>query len=137
MKKPALAIIPATIFLATTMFFAAAMFIAAMPIAAAHAQPAAPKSAAAPADDLQGGDSHGGDPHRGEWVSGRHITVGFGCLKIWLCDCSKVKLPRNAWLERIPPTDTAGLCKAEARGECTVCEAPPPKKKCECKAQDR
>lgn len=112
MKKPTL------FFILTATFFAAAMFIA----AAAHAQPPAPESAAAPG---------------GEWVSGRHINISDGCLKIWHCDCSKVKFPRHARLERIPPTDTAGLCEAGARGNCTVCTAPPPKKKCECKAQDR
>lgn len=126
MKKPAPAIISAV------MLFAAAMFIVTMFIAAAHAQPTLPKSAAAPA-----GAPLGSGPQAGEWVSGRHINVSAGCLKIWHCDCSKVKLPRNARLERIPPTDTAGLCEAGARGECTVCEAPPPKKKCECRASDR
>lgn len=116
MKKSTLAIIP------ILMLFSAAMFIA-----AAHAQPTVPKSDPMPA----------GDPQGGEWVSGRHVNVSDGCLKIWHCDCSKMKLPRHARLKRIAPTDTAGLCEAGARGECTVCEAPPPKKKCECKAQDR
>ncbi|MBT3353147.1 MAG: hypothetical protein HN435_11495 [Nitrospinaceae bacterium] len=83
-----------------------------------------------PVDAPQEGDG-------GEWVSGRHINISNGCLKIWHCDCSKAKLPRHAQLKRIPPTDSAGLCKAGARGTCTSCEAPTPKKKCECKAEDR
>ncbi|MBT4431967.1 MAG: hypothetical protein HOC91_15770 [Nitrospinaceae bacterium] len=107
-----------------------AILSAAMFIAPAYAQPTTPMSTPPPVDAPQEGDG-------GEWVSGRHINISNGCLKIWHCDCSKAKLPRHAQLKRIPPTDSAGLCKAGARGTCTSCEAPTPKKKCECKAEDR
>lgn len=73
----------------------------------------------------------------GQWVPGLYLNISMGCLKKWICDCSGVKPPRGARLVRTPSERTAGICKAGARGECTICTADRPEKKCACEVKPR
>ena len=78
-----------------------------------------------------------GPTTEGQWVPGNHFSISMGCLKKWICDCSGIKAPRRARIERTPSESIAGICEPGARGACSACSAKAPPKKCECKTKFR